>query len=428
MPRREVEQGARAPQVIKSKKGPAVIGSAPRAPPDEEGRKNAPRLRGPGASSDTPKKKKKKDKDGHGASSPTSRAEPGASSPKSPKRTKKIFAGPDVELKLPEAKQAAKGLGLTMSELQMLRKSFDQIDISGDGDIDREELIEALNERTTPLTDAVFALLDLDGNGRISFDEFVVCLATYCLYTKEDILQFMFNIFDVDQSGALDDAEFKELCRAVNCSEPLFAGNFASAMQQFDENADGVIDFKEFRALNQKFPMLLFPAFRMQEGMQKLTLGATKWRKILEDYKTIRECPRGQTPVYRFFWCFKKNNEVARNRSLRVDVHYIDAIRPRLTAFAAEASKRPSRASASRGSRINLPSPPAPPSICARVALLSRTDWRQVVGAARLHGLGPGRRRRRPRRRGRHRERGGRPDEAVVALESAKQGEPWVPG
>ena len=49
MPRREVEQGPRAPQVIKSKKGPAVIGSAPRGVPDEASRKNAPRLRGPGA-------------------------------------------------------------------------------------------------------------------------------------------------------------------------------------------------------------------------------------------------------------------------------------------------------------------------------------------------------------------------------------------
>ena len=56
----------------------------------------------------------------------------------------------------------------------------------------------------------------------------------------------------------------------MNCSEPTFAGNFAAAIQQFDTNSDGVIDFKEFAALNKKFPMLLFPAFRMQEAMQRL--------------------------------------------------------------------------------------------------------------------------------------------------------------
>ena len=156
----------------------------------------------------------------------------------------------------------------------------------------------------------------------------------------------------------------------------MFAGNFAAAIQQFDTNSDGVIDFKEFRNLNQKFPMLLFPAFRMQEGMQKLTLGASTWQKILEDYKTIRECPRGQTPVYRFFYCFKKKNEVARNRKLRVDVHYIDNIRPRLTAFVAEARSsraRPAvRESTSHwhsSASSPLPSPASPCPVRARVGL-----------------------------------------------------------
>ena len=139
-------------------------------------------------------------------------------------------------LSLREAKDAAKGLGLTNAELRRLKSQFDSIDISGDGDIDAEELLEALQERPTPLTDAIFKLIDLvgvspianarvarrficdaraaqDGNGRVSFDEFVVCLVTYCLYSREDILQFMFNIFDVDNSGALDDRE----CVSASC-------------------------------------------------------------------------------------------------------------------------------------------------------------------------------------------------------------------
>ena len=39
-----------------------------------------------------------------------------------------------------------------------------------------------------------------------------------------------------------------ELCQAVNCSEPMFRGNFNAALTQFDTNSDGVIDFNEFLA------------------------------------------------------------------------------------------------------------------------------------------------------------------------------------
>ena len=34
-----------------------------------------------------------------------------------------------------------------------------------------------------------------------------------------------------------------------------------------------MIDFDEFIAINRKFPLMLFPAFRLQDYMQKSTLG-----------------------------------------------------------------------------------------------------------------------------------------------------------
>ena len=63
-------------------------------------------------------------------------------------------------------------------------------------------------QRRSPFTDALFALIDLDGNGTIEFDEYVVVTGTYCMYTKEDILKFCFDIFDADGSGAISLSEF----------------------------------------------------------------------------------------------------------------------------------------------------------------------------------------------------------------------------
>ena len=120
----------------------------------------------------------------------------------------------------------------------------------------------------------------------------------------------------------------------------MFAGNFAAAIQQFDTNSDGVIDFKEFAALNKKFPMLLFPAFRMQEAMQRLTLGSRAWTQILEDYNSHKFAPKGAVPVYRFFRCCAKKNELKQNRYTKVNVKYIDSTRPRLIAFNGEMANK----------------------------------------------------------------------------------------
>ena len=63
------------------------------------------------------------------------------------------------------------------------------------------------------------------------------------MYTQDDILQFVFRIFDKDGSGALNETEFIALAAAVNRGQPAFPGrSSSSALAQFDVADDGVID------------------------------------------------------------------------------------------------------------------------------------------------------------------------------------------
>ena len=96
----------------------------------------------------------------------------------------------------------------------------------------------------------------------------MVCV-TYCMYTRKDILKFVFDVFDKDGSGTIDEKEFIHLCNTVNNAAPLFPGNFAEAISQFDTNDDGLIDFNEFMELDKRYPLVLFPAFRLQDRMTK---------------------------------------------------------------------------------------------------------------------------------------------------------------
>ena len=127
----------------------------------------------------------------------------------------------------------------------------------------------------SPYADALFKLIDADGSGTIDFQEMIQVLATYCLYSKEDILTCeqlrvaastlsMLIIYSFGQSAStpsmsiragksmrsafhcifrptgflrvhvVSQKEFIALCKAVNNANPMFGGNFKTMQTNFD--------------------------------------------------------------------------------------------------------------------------------------------------------------------------------------------------
>ena len=54
-----------------------------------------------------------------------------------------------------------------------------------------------------------------------------------------------------------DEEEFTKLAAVIQKGSPMFPGNFSRALEQFDQNDDGLIDRDEFRDLNKRYPMVL---------------------------------------------------------------------------------------------------------------------------------------------------------------------------
>jgi Ca2+-binding EF-hand superfamily protein len=205
-------------------------------------------------------------------------------------RFQRMFAStPDVVVRDPLALEAIDGLALTQKHLKRLRAKFDDIDIDGSGNIDTEEFFEACGEMRSPITDRLFRIIDLDSSGTIEFEEFIRVLATYCMFTKDDILKFCFETFDKDGSNAIDEQEFVELCKHVNNASPTYPGNFKNALENFDVNEDGLIDYNEFIELERRYPLILFPAFRLQDSLQAFSLGSRQWLKIIEEHTRMRK-------------------------------------------------------------------------------------------------------------------------------------------
>ncbi len=178
-------------------------------------------------------------------------------------------------------------IGLSQREVVKFYKVFQQIS-KGNSEIAKEDFFYNLEEEENVICRALFKM-NVKESKTIAFDEFVRFCASWCLYSREDILKFCFDCFDEDASGFIDENEFKIMSLAVNKGSPAYPGNFDAALQMVDDNSDGVIDLAELKILDKRFPSMFFPLYRFQEKIQKMTLGERTWLEISERVERGRQ-------------------------------------------------------------------------------------------------------------------------------------------
>lgn len=59
----------------------------------------------------------------------------------------------------------------------------------------------------------MFAVVDQDRNGYISFREFLDMMVVFAKGSAEDKVKLMFNMYDIDQVGKLSRMDFLEMIR-----------------------------------------------------------------------------------------------------------------------------------------------------------------------------------------------------------------------
>ncbi|GBM06687.1 Dual oxidase 2 [Araneus ventricosus] len=76
----------------------------------------------------------------------------------------------------------------------------------------------------------MFALIDADGNGYISFREFLNVIVIFAKGSPEDKTKLMFDMYDIDHSGKLSRLEFSDMIRSL-----LELANQSLSPQQLDD-------------------------------------------------------------------------------------------------------------------------------------------------------------------------------------------------
>ena len=83
-------------------------------------------------------------------------------------------------------------------------------------ELTRTEFADAMSLKPDSLfVEQMFQLIDQDGNGFVSFREFLDMIVIFAKGSPEDKIKLMFDMYDVDKSGQLDRSEFKKMLKAM---------------------------------------------------------------------------------------------------------------------------------------------------------------------------------------------------------------------
>lgn len=103
---------------------------------------------------------------------------------------------------------------LSAQQLETLKQEFDRYDISGDGCLNFEDVLELMrmddpNVTEDEVQDRINEV-DYDGNGKIEFEEFVLIQSKRVMESLEQKIRKMFKAFDEDGNNSLSVMELQK--------------------------------------------------------------------------------------------------------------------------------------------------------------------------------------------------------------------------
>jgi len=137
---------------------------------------------------------------------------------------------------------------LSSHQESAVKKTFQTIDLNGDGLISEDELFQALHAIDNSLTrhdaNSIMLTVDANSNGVLEYDELLSSRINRKLISKEERMRKVFRCLDVDSSGTLTAQEIQGALMSIHTD--IGIAQCKELLAEADKNKDGVIDYEEW--------------------------------------------------------------------------------------------------------------------------------------------------------------------------------------
>eukprot|EP00347_Sterkiella_histriomuscorum_P006285 403353352 len=130
-----------------------------------------------------------------------------------------------------------------------------------------------------PYLERFFDLIDREHIERVNYEEFLPALVSFCLFSKDEMITFVFNMFDRDRDGEISKRDLFRLFTIVIDNIQVFPVNNMRAVELIQMERGDKMTKNDFVKIVQQLPYTIFPSFRLQSEMRETFGGNRFWRK-----------------------------------------------------------------------------------------------------------------------------------------------------
>ena len=185
----------------------------------------------------------------------------------------------------PASERIFKYLHLAPCEVDVLYSLFRTADVDNSNTLAVGELMEFLDLKHSDFANRVFCMLEyMRGwhvSGSCDFEAYVVSVWNICTLDTDEFRDFVFELYDADESGYLDREEALDL--VVDITTEAFAGTERSALLLQDlvtliaESPLEAISKEDFKEFTASRPALLGPGYQVRQRMRLKFGGEAFW-------------------------------------------------------------------------------------------------------------------------------------------------------
>ena len=166
-----------------------------------------------------------------------------------------------------------------------LQNFFIKIDNENEGFITLYQLYKFLNEseqsNLSPFIDHLFNIVDKKYNNKMTFEEFLPFLISFCLSSQMQLIEFVFGLIDSDHNKSISLGQIIELFSTIKNNEEIFFINHIICLEKYCKKKRGDnLTIDDFYDICQDLPFVYYYASKLQHKLRSYYIGDNFWNKL----------------------------------------------------------------------------------------------------------------------------------------------------
>ena len=182
---------------------------------------------------------------------------------------------------------------LTPTDIAFLYAFFKKISSSTNEELTIHSLFSLIkvnehNKEMLPFIKYFYYIIDKRTEERVTFEELLPFLLTYCFSSSYQLVEFVFNLIDSDHNQLISLNEIEEMFSQKNDNSYLFFINNIKRIHYYKGNESirgDQMKLDDFVVLCNEMPFLYYPAVKFQKLLRENYIGEAFWVELEKNIK-----------------------------------------------------------------------------------------------------------------------------------------------